>query len=312
MDDRLDDNIAGIVVLENGAAVHESYDNGCDSATAVHVFSVTKSVVALLYGIALDEGLLESVDQRVLDFFPDYAIKRGERTIQRITVRDLLTMSAPYKYRSAPYTKYFTSDDWVRASLDLLGGKGPVGEFRYAPLIGPDILSGILVRGRPVLAFAQERLFGPLGIEVEGSITFGSKQEQLEFNKAKGISGWVADPQGVNTAGWGLTLAPRDMAKIGRLCLDDGIWDGRQLVSRAWLDECLREHVRWKEIDRGYGYLWWIVDAGEGACAALGDGGTCIYLNRKKGLVVAIASLFKPRPKDRIDLIRTRIEPAFG
>lgn len=314
MDYRLDDNIAGIVVLENGATVHESYDNGCDSATAVHVFSVTKSVIALLYGIALDEGLLESVDQRVLDFFPDYAVKRGERTIQRITVRDLLTMTAPYKYRSAPYTKYFTSDDWVRASLDLLGGKGAVGEFRYAPLIGPDILSGILVRatGRPVLAFAQERLFGPLGIEVEGSITFGSKEEQLAFNKAKGISGWVADPQGVNTAGWGLTLTPRDMAKIGQLCLDGGIWDGRQLVSRAWLDECLREHARWNEIDRGYGYLWWIVDAGEGACAALGDGGTCIYLNRKKGLVVAIASLFKPRPKDRIDLIRISIEPAFG
>ncbi|WP_101723516.1 serine hydrolase domain-containing protein [Eggerthella timonensis] len=314
MDYRLDDNIAGIVVLENGAVAHESYDNGCDSATAVHVFSVTKSVIALLYGIALDEGLLESVDQRVLDFFPDYAVKRGECTIQRITVRDLLTMTAPYKYRSAPYTKYFTSDDWVRASLDLLGGKGAVGEFRYAPIIGPDILSGILVRatGRPVLAFAQERLFGPLGIEVEGSITFGSKEEQLAFNKAKGISGWVADPQGVNTAGWGLTLTPRDMAKIGQLCLDGGIWDGRQLVSRAWLDECLREYARWNEIDRGYGYLWWIVDAGEGACAALGDGGTCIYFNRKKGLVVAIASLFKPRPKDRIDLIRTSIEPAFG
>ena len=252
MDYRLDDNIAGIVVLENGAVAHESYDKGCDSATAVHVFSVTKSVIALLYGIALDEGLLESVDQRVLDFFPDYTVKRGERTIQRITVRDLLTMTAPYKYRSAPYTKYFTSDDWVRASLDLLGGKRAVGEFRYTPLIGPDILSGILVRatGRPVLAFAQERLFGPLGIEVEGSITFGSKEEQLAFNKAKGISGWVADPQGVNTAGWGLTLTPRDMAKIGQLCLDGGIWGGRQLVSRAWLDECLREHARWKEIDR--------------------------------------------------------------
>lgn len=314
MDNKLDDNIAGIVVLKNGAMVHETYDNGCDETTAIHEYSVTKSVVALLFGIALDQGLLESVDQRVLDFFPDYAVKRGERTIQHITLRDMLTMTAPYKYRFAPYAKYFASDDWVRASLDLLGGKGRVGEFRYAPLIGPDILTGVLARatGRPVLAFAQEHLFGPLGVDVAGSIAFESKEDQLAFNKAKGVSGWVADPQGVNTAGWGLTLTPRDMAKIGQLCLDGGTWDGRQLVSRAWLDECLREHARWKKIDQGYGYLWWIVDAGEGACAALGDGGNCIYFNREKDLVVAIASLFKPRPKDRIDLIRTSIEPKFA
>lgn len=314
MDNKLDDNIAGIVVLKNGAMVHETYDNGCDETTAIHGFSVTKSVVALLFGIALDQGLLESVDQRVLDFFPDYAVKRGERTIQRITLRDMLTMTAPYKYRFAPYAKYFASDDWVRASLDLLGGKGRVGEFRYAPLIGPDILTGVLARatGRPVLAFAQEHLFGPLGVDVAGSIAFESKEDQLAFNKAKGVSGWVADPQGVNTAGWGLTLTPRDMAKIGQLCLEGGTWDGSQLVSRAWLDECLREHARWKKIDQGYGYLWWIVDAGEGACAALGDGGNCIYFNREKDFVVAIASLFKPRPKDRIDLIRTSIEPKFA
>lgn len=312
--DKLDDNIAGIVVLKDGATVHEAYDNGCDETTAIHGYSVTKSIVSLLFGIALDEGLLESLDQHVLDFFPDYEVKRGERTIQRITVRDMLTMTVPYKYKFAPYTKYFTSDDWVRASLDLLGGKGRVGEFRYAPLIGPDILTGILVRatGRPVLEFARERLFDPLGISVERSITFATKEDQLAFNKAKGVSGWVADPQGVNTAGWGLTLTPRDMAKIGRLCLDGGMKDGGRLVSQAWLDECMREHARWKKIDQGYGYLWWIVDADEGACAALGDGGNCIYFNREKGLVVAIASLFKPRAKDRIDLIRARIEPAFA
>lgn len=310
----LDTNIAGIVVLKDGAVVHEAYDNECDATTAIHVYSVTKSVIALLFCIALDKGYLESVNQHVLDFFPDYEVKRGEHTIQRITLRDMLTMTVPYKYRFAPYTKYFTSDDWVRASLDLLGGKGQVGEFRYAPLIGPDILSGILVQatGQPVLAFAQKYLFDPLDITVEGSITFETKEDQLAFNKAKGVSGWVADPQGVNTAGWGLTLTPRDMAKIGQLCLNGGTWDGVQLVSAAWLDECMREHARWKKIDQGYGYLWWIIDADERACAALGDGGNCVYFNRKKGLVVAIASLFKPRPKDRIDLIRDRLEPAFA
>ncbi|WP_270295868.1 serine hydrolase [Eggerthella sinensis] len=142
------DNIAGMVVLKDGTIVHESYGNGCDAHTAVHVFSVTKSVVALLFGSAFDKGCLESVDQRVLEFFPAYPVKRGEKTLPRITIEDLLTMTVPYKYRSAPYTKYFSSENWVYAALDLMGGKGRVGEFRYAPLIGPDVLTGILHRQR--------------------------------------------------------------------------------------------------------------------------------------------------------------------
>ena len=127
--------------------------NGCDAHTAVHVFSVTKSVVALLFGIAFDKGCLESVDQRVLEFFPAYPVKRGEKTLPHITIEDLLTMTVPYKYRSAPYTKYFSSENWVYAALDLMGGKGRVGEFRYAPLIGPDVLTGILAQatGRSAL-----------------------------------------------------------------------------------------------------------------------------------------------------------------
>ena len=139
-------NIAGMVVRKDGETVYERYFGGCTAKSRLNVFSVTKSIVSILLGIALDRGCLGSIDQQVLEFFPEYTPKRGEKTIQRITIRDMLTMTAPYKYRSTPYTKYFTSPDWVRFSLDLLGGKGPVGEFRYAPLIGPDILTGILTR----------------------------------------------------------------------------------------------------------------------------------------------------------------------
>lgn len=307
------DNIAGMVVLKDGTIVHESYGNGCDAHTAVHVFSVTKSVVALLFGIAFDKGWLESVDQRVLEFFPAYPVKRGEKTLPRITIEDLLTMTVPYKYRSAPYTKYFSSENWVYAALDLMGGKGRVGEFRYAPLIGPDVLTGILAQatGRSALDFARTHLFEPLGISVADRITFKSKDEQLAFNKTTGRSGWVADPQGVNTAGWGLTLTARDMAKIGQLCVGEGVWEGERIVSKVWLDTCLRERARWEERNLSYGYLWWIVDADEGIFAAMGDGGNVAYCNRRKNLVVAIASLFKPRVSDRIAFIRSCIEPHF-
>ena len=219
-------NIAGMVVRKDGETVYERYFGGCTAESRLNVFSVTKSIISILLGIALDRGCLGSIDQQVLEFFPEYTPKRGEKTIQRITIRDMLTMTAPYKYRSTPYTKYFTSPDWVRFSLDLLGGKGPVGEFRYAPLIGPDILTGILTRvtGQSVLDFAKEHLFAPLGIPVEQSITFRSREELMAFYESTDLRVWAADPAGVNAGGWGLTLSPMDMANIGELILHGGVY----------------------------------------------------------------------------------------
>lgn len=304
-------NIAGIVVLKNGKVRYENYFHDCTAASAVHVFSVTKSIISILIGIAIDKGTIKNVDQRVLDFFPDYAIKRGEKTIQSVTIRNMLTMTAPYKYRSAPYTQYFTSDNWVKAALDLLGGKKPIGEFRYTPLIGPDILSGILVQstGQSVLQFATEYLFSPLGISAPADIVFKTKEEQFSFLKAKHVRGWVADPKGINTAGWGLTLTAMDMAKIGQLYLDRGKWKDKQVVSSGWVDESTKGHSLWEQLNLPYGYLWWAV-IGNGY-AAMGDSGNVIYVNPEKKMVVSIASLYKPSAKDRIEFIQTYIEPLF-
>ena len=301
-------NIAGIVVLQNGTAIYENSFNGYTADTAFHVFSVTKSVLSILIGIAIDKGLIESLDQKVLDFFPEYTPKRGEKTAQLVTLRDMMTMTTPFKYKSAPYTKYFSSESWVRSALDLLGGKGAIGEFRYTPLIGPDILSGIRTRvtGQSVLEFAKANLFAPLGISVSENIVFTSKEEQLTIIKSYHGSGWVADPQGINTAGWGLFLRPGEMAKIGKLLLNRGIWDGRQIVSSEWVDESTAPHSRWGELQ--YGYLWWIIDEEARSFAALGDGGNAIYVNPAKNLVVAIASLFKPTAKDRIEFIKKYVE----
>lgn len=305
-------NVAGIVVQRDGKTLYENYFNGCTAASPIHVFSVTKSIVSLLVGIAINKSFIKGVGQNVLDFFPDYTVKRGEKTIQHITLANLLTMTAPYKYRSVPYTKYFTSDSWVKAALDLLGGKGPIGTFRYTPLIGPDILSGILAQatGQSVLQFATEQLFAPLGIAVKGDVVFRSKEEQFAFLKTNAASGWVADPKGVNTAGWGLTLTAMDMAKIGQLCLDGGKWKGRQIVSAEWIAESTMEHSRWEALDLPYGYLWW-TKIGNGY-AAMGDSGNVLYVNKKKNMVIAIASLYKPSAKDRIMLITECIEPLFG
>lgn len=307
-------NVAGIVVQKNAETLYENYFNQCTSASRLHVYSVSKSIISLLIGIAVDKGYIKDINDKILDFFPGYTVKKREKTIQNITLKDLLTMTAPYKYKAAPYTyiKYFMSDDWVTFTLDLLGGKEPTGVFRYAPLIGPDLLSGILVKvtGQSVFDFAAENLFSPLGISIKSNIILRSAKEQNTFNKATNISGWVTDANGINAGGWGLTLSPGDMAKIGQLCLNAGLWNGRQIVSAKWIHESTTEHSRWEEANLPFGYLWWVIDPQEQAYAAMGDGGNVIYVNTKKKLVVAIASLFMKNPPDRIELIKKYIEPA--
>ena len=120
---------------------------------------------------------------------------------------------------------------------------------------------------------------------------------------------WAADNMGINAAGWGLTLTPMDMAKIGQLYIQQGNWEGKQLVSSQWIKDSITTYQKWEQLS--YGYLWWIINESEKAYAAMGDGGNVIYVNEKKGLVIAIASLSMKNAKDRIKLIRDYIEPVF-
>ncbi|MDR0924636.1 MAG: beta-lactamase family protein [Hungatella sp.] len=304
-------NITGIVVQKNGIKLYENYFNGYTAHNALHIYSVTKSVFSALIGIAIDKGHIKSVDQKVLDFFPDYIVKTSEKTIQGVTLKNLLTMTASYKYESEPYEEFFASDNWIKAALDLLGGEKPTGEFMYSAIIGTHILSGILVKatGQPVLDFAMEHLFTPLGINVPRNVVLGNKEEHIAAMNDKNTSGWVVDPQGINTASWGLFLTPGDMAKIGQLYLNGGIWESKQIIPEKWIETSTKEHIR---LDRlSYGYLWWIINDKEHIYGALGDGGNVIYVNTKKKMVVSIASLFMPDPKDRIEFIMEHIEPIF-
>jgi CubicO group peptidase (beta-lactamase class C family) len=117
-------NTTGVVVLKEGKLVYEKYFKGCTRESQVHVFSVTKSIISILIGIAVDKGYIESIDQKVLDFFPEYVVRKRENTIPNITVKDMLTMTVPYKYRFfPPYVKYFTY--------------GGLGEVLFRPARGP-------------------------------------------------------------------------------------------------------------------------------------------------------------------------------
>lgn len=297
-------NIGGIVVLRDGEVQYETYRKGCHAESTLHVFSVTKSIISTLVGIAIDKGYISSIDQRIADYFPKYSIPD-------ITIKNLLTMTVPYKFKVEPYIDYFTSDDWVDFALGKIGGKEKIGDFRYAPLIGPDILSGILTKttGQTVLDFATQYLFRPLGIKDKMKKVFETKEEQMEFYDSTESNVWVADHMDINASGWGLTLTPMDMAKIGQLYLQHGIWEDKQIVSSTWIKDSTTAYKKW--MDLLYGYLWWIIDESEQAYAAMGDGGNVIYVNEKKKIVIAIASLFMKNAKDRIKLIRDYIEPVF-
>lgn len=139
-------NICQISVLQNGNELYSAEWNGYQRTDCVHIASSTKSVMALLIGIAIDHKMIGSVNDRVLSYFPEYSVKRSEKTIFDVTIRHLLTMRAPYKGHGDPWTKVCSSEDWTKASLGFLGGKsGITDEFDYRTVC-LHILSGILFR----------------------------------------------------------------------------------------------------------------------------------------------------------------------
>lgn len=305
-------NIAGIVIRKADKTVYERYFNGCTASRPVHVFSVTKSIVSILVGIAIDRGYIESVHQKVFTFFPDQTAGRRDDMFQTVTIEHLLTMTAPYKFKRPPYKKVFSSKDWVQAALEQLGGKKPAGTFRYMEMIGPDILSGILQKatGRPMLDFAQEYLFSPLEITVPSPIIlYTARLHQTFIRKGDAAGGWVTDECGHQTAGWGLMLTAMDMAKIGQLYLNGGIWEGREIVSAEWVAKSLKAHSRWEKENLSYGYLWW-TGIGNGY-AAMGNSGNVIYVHPRKKIVVAVNALFRPAAKDVVEWIVNEIEPVY-
>lgn len=308
-------NICQICAIKEGRIVYEDFWRGFGPDDAVNTNSVTKGVMALLAGIAADKGLIRGTDQKVLDFFPDYQVKRGEKTIYDVTIKHLLTMTAPYKYRSEPWTKVCTSDDWTGAALDLLGGRaGITGEFKYATL-GIQILAGIIenAAGEKCIDFANRNLFIPLGIPEHTVHGDSSKEDQFDFfmNKGPRKNEWYSDPKGVVTAGWGLCAAGRDLARLGAMVLNDGKYEDKQILSAEWIKEMLTPYHKLGERFgyMEYGYLWYKPFECREVYAAIGDSGNIIYVNKEIGAAVGVTGTFKPRIFDRVDFIERYVLP---
>ena len=307
-------NICQICAIRNGTVIYEDSWRGFASEDAVNVNSVTKGVMALLAGIASDKGLI-SVDDKVMDYFPDYQAKRGEKTIFDVTVRHLLTMTAPYKGRSEPWKKVCTSDDWTKAALDFLGGRaGITGEFRYATL-GIQILAGIIERGsgEKLIDFANKNLFIPLGIPEHVIHGDSSKEDQFDFfmNKGPRKNEWYSDPQGTVTAGWGLCASAKDLALIGCMVLNGGSMGKVRIVSSEWINSMLTPYQKLGERfgNMFYGYLWYKPFEDREVYAAIGDCGNIIYVDKDKNVAVGVTGTFKPMIFDRVEFIEKNVLP---
>ena len=311
-------NICQIFAIKDGETIYDDCWHGFKSEDAMNVNSVTKGVMSLLAGIALDKGCIKSVDQKVMDFFPDYTVKRGEKTIYDVTIRHLLTMTAPYKGNSEPWKKVCTSNDFTIATLDFLGGrKGITGEFRYATL-GIQILAGIIERatGEKCIDFANKNLFEPLGLPERIPHGVSSKEDQFDFfmNKNPRKYEWYSDPQGTITAGWGLCMSAKDMAVIGELVLGRGLYGGKRIISEEYIKDMLTAHIKLGERFgfMNYGYLWYKPYDDKEVFAAIGDSGNIVYVNKEENVSVGITGTFKPRIFDRVEFIEQKVLPAIN
>lgn len=308
-------NICQIVAIKDNEIVYSDTWNNYKPTDNVHIASVTKSVMSILIRIAIDKGMIESVNQKVLEFFPDYVIKRGEKTIQDVTLYHLLTMTAPYKYKTEPWTKVCTSEDWTKSVLDLLGGRnGITGEFKYSTL-GIHILSAIItkVSNMSTLDLANEYLFKPLGIEERKPCIIKNKEEHITFvtSKSPKENGWFCDNKGIVTSGFGLCLSAEDLSKIGQMCLNKGMFDNKQIVSAEWITQMTTPYIKCDEkfTFMHYGFLWWVIDKEKNIYSAIGDSGNVIYVNADKNIVVSVTATFKPLVFDRVQFIQKYIEP---
>ena len=268
--------LRSLLVSVNGKLVDEGYFHGATRSHWANLKSASKSVLSILIGIAIDQGHLESVRDRINKFFPEYLAVEHAAAKKVITIEDLLTMRSGLESTSSRnYGRWVQSGNWVRHVLTRPMRDVPGGRMIYSTG-NSHLLSAILTKasGMDTLRFARRYLGEPLGI---------------------GIRPWFRDPQGIYFGGNEMHLTPRAMLEIGELYLRGGRLGEEQLVSNEWIRESLRRRTQSPRNGNGYGYGWWMRNlAGHRTHYAWGYGGQFIFLVPELELVVVTTS--SPQP----------------
>jgi len=264
-----------VMVIRHGYVVSDAYFPPFDEGEIHIIYSCTKSVVSTLIGIAIDEGYIDSdLDQRMLDLFPERTAANPSDWKSEMTLRDLLMMSAgfdardSYLYDWGGLDTLHSTDDVIQYMLDLEMAFEPGSQFEYTNGVS-HLLSCIITEatGMSALEFAEEQLFEPLGIT-------GAE--------------WTEDSQGHNWGYSSLYITPHDMAKIGYLFLQEGEWDGEQVVPESWVEEATTEQIYAGTLLDGYGYQWWT--SNNGYYSAIGYKGQFIHVVPDLDLIMVTTS----------------------
>jgi CubicO group peptidase (beta-lactamase class C family) len=295
----LSESIASLLVIRHGQLIFERYFNGSDGAQANNIHSLSKSILSVVAGVAMSEGLFE-LETPIGDVLPaDLVGMNGD-----LTVRHLLTMSGGLELREVE-----TDYDWehsgvpgepsfVRTVLSRSRIVAPGEAFAYSTGL-TQVLSAIIAESAATSTchFAAERLFAPLAIDVDH---------------------WPVDPNGYHAGGHSMFLTPREVGRFGQLVLQGGAWEGRQLVPADWLAESLA--VVWDLGCRprpiGYGYLWWLeVVGGYQIWSASGAGGQDLHIIPDLDLVLVVTHTTDGEPADfevvpSLELIERYVIPA--
>lgn len=266
-----------LLIVQNEELVFEHYYNGTDRSTYQNTKSVTKSIMAGLLGIAIEEGDISGIEDKVFKYMPD--IIEWDKSIGKkdISLRNLVTMTTGLASTSPDgIDRMQDSDDWARYVLDMAINHTPGSHYEYNTgnmhLVSTVIAAATKENTR---AFAEQRLFKPLGIA---------------------IGDWQVDRNGIPHGGNNLFLRPIDMAKIGILFMQDGQFQGKQIIPQEWVSLCLTKEYDpdriWTPFHfEGIGYMWWLFRfMNHQAVAAWGHGGQFIILIPDIELVIVMTA----------------------
>lgn len=262
------------LVVHGDRLVFEGYFNGADRESIQTSFSVAKSFVSALVGIAIAEGTIGSVDDPITRYLPE--LRERDPGFDRITIRHLLSMSSGLRYDEgglpwrADDTLTYYAPDLRALALEGTDIEGEPGQRFAYNNYHPLLLGLILERttGRPVASYLEEKLWRPLGAEADGSWSLDSEASGFEKMES------------------GINARAIDFAKFGTLFLHGGEWRGQQVVPRSWVEALTGTQVAVgpAAAATGYGYLWWVGEGGH--YAARGNHGQLIFVAPDKGLVI--------------------------
>ena len=289
------DHVRAVVVVVQGVAVLDLY-RGTTPKESRNVSGVTTSFMSTLVGIAVEEGLL-SLDATLAELLPEYAPTMTP-DVAVTTLHELLTMTGPFPGTWFSGGTEIVGEDWVAGSLSA-ATRPRTGRFSYSDP-SADLVAAALARatgatGRSVLDYAREKLFDPLGIDTEPALEPVAIPENIEAYEDAGFA-WPTDPQGNHLGSGLMKLRPDDMVRLGRLYLDEGRWEGRQVVPAEWVEQATTAQVRagTSGAADGYGYLWWVGSTTEDYDAFLvwGFAGQLIEVVPELDLVVVVSTEF--------------------